>query len=89
VATNIEQIQELNKLVTMLGGKIEVLQELKQEVKLLTADVQQQGRDIAALKQSSTHMDKQLDQLIHQRFTIWVALASAVFGSLLTFGSQP
>lgn len=88
MATNTEQIQQLNKLVAGLEFKVEVIQELRSEVKKLADDLQQQGRELAALKQTNAHLEKQVDRLVQQRFTIWIAFAGAVFGSLLTFGSQ-
>jgi hypothetical protein len=88
VPTNTEQIQELRTTVAGIVVRVQTLSDLQRSLEKLADEVKVHDRDIAALKQSFAHFDKQMDRVIHQRFTIWVALASAVFGSLLTFGSQ-
>jgi type II secretory pathway component PulM len=88
VATNTEQIQDLNKTVAGLQIRIQDLANLERRLEKVADEAKTHDRDLAALKQSVTNLEKQVDRLIHQRFTIWVALAAAVFGSLLTFGSQ-
>jgi len=88
VPTNSETIRKLEVAVAELAMRIEATEDLRRTQEKLADEVKVLDRDVAAIKQAVAHIDKQLDRLVNQRFTIWVAIASAIFGAALTFGAQ-
>ena len=86
--TNSETIRKLEVAVAELAMRIEATEDLRRTQEKLADEVKVLDRDVAAIKQAVAHIDKQLDRLVNQRFTIWVAIASAIFGAALTFGAQ-
>jgi archaellum component FlaC len=86
--TNTDMIRALQVELAETRAKVESLEAIDLRLSKLTDEFNQQAREFAAIKQSLSGLEKQVDRLVTQRFTIAIAIASAIFGSALTFASQ-
>ena len=86
--TNTEMIRTLQIELAETRAKLEHVETIEPRLTKLVDEFKQLAREVAALKQSVTALEKQVDRLVTQRFTIWIAIASAIFGSALTFACQ-
>lgn len=86
--TNTDMIRALQVELAETRAKVVSFEATESRLSKLTDEFNQLAREVAALKQSITALEKQVDRLVTQRFTIWIAIASAIFGSALTFASQ-
>ena len=86
--TNTEMIRTLQIELAETRAGIKSLEGIDLRLTKLGDEFNLQAREVAALKQAFTALEKQVDRLVTQRFTIGIAIASAVFGSVLTFASQ-
>jgi seryl-tRNA synthetase len=97
--TNTESIRELEKAEVALRTRLQGVEKWEAQLNRLAEEIARLSRelieksarltqDVAVLNEKASTHDKQIDRMAHQRFTIWIAIASAVGGAALTFGSQ-
>jgi DNA anti-recombination protein RmuC len=72
--TNTEMIRGLQIEVAELRSRVQSFDAIDLRLTKLTDEFNQFARDVAAVKQSVSNLEKQLDRVVNQRFAIWFAI---------------
>lgn len=88
MATNTEMIRELDNAVADIKARLEAIGDLQRKHDKLADEIKVLDRDLSGLKPVVANLDRQVDRMANQRFTIFIAVVSALVGGVITFLAQ-